>query len=107
MSRQYVSRSNQSQYITQPQAVVSTTHSRKITLKATPSVQQVWVPKGSQPTKLRSHTQPSKTYNSSAPPESVFSRLGQKSVFRRLGSKIPLDIFGVTKVKEIPNYRLI
>jgi hypothetical protein len=75
----------------QSQAVVSAPQSRKITQKAAPSVQQVWVPKGSQPTKPQSQTQPSKAGNSSAPPESVSSRLGQKSVFSRLGSRIPLD----------------
>jgi hypothetical protein len=64
--------------------------------KATPSVQQVWVPKGSLPTKLQSQTQPNKAGNSSAPPESVFSRLGQKSVFSRLGSRILLSSLKIT-----------
>jgi hypothetical protein len=50
--RQYISRPRQSQDMAQPQAVVSASQPRKITSKATPSVQQVWVPKGSQPTKL-------------------------------------------------------
>jgi hypothetical protein len=46
-SRQYVSRSDQSQDMAQPQAIVPAPHPRRITPKATPSVQQVWVPKGS------------------------------------------------------------
>jgi hypothetical protein len=50
-SRQYVSCSDQSQDMAQSQAVVFATHSKRITQKAAPSVQQVWVPKGSQPTK--------------------------------------------------------
>jgi hypothetical protein len=95
-SRQYVSRPRQSQDMAQPQAVVSASRSREITSKATPNVQQVWVPKGSQPTKPQPQTQPSKASDSSAPSESVFSRLGQKSVFSRLGSRIPLDSLKIT-----------
>jgi hypothetical protein len=94
--RQYVSRPRQSQDMAQPQAVVSAAQSRKITSKATPSVQQVWVPKGSLPTKPQSQTQPSKVGSSNTPSESVFSRLGQKSVFSRLGLRISLDSLKIT-----------
>jgi hypothetical protein len=95
-SRQHVSHSSPSEDMAQPQAVVSASQSRKITSKATPNVQQVWVPKGSQPTKPQSQTQPSKAGSSNTPSESVFSRLGQKSVFSRLGSRIPLDSLKIT-----------
>jgi hypothetical protein len=80
----------------QPQAIIPTPHPRRFTPKATPSTQQVWVLKGSQPTKTQSQTQPSKAGNSSAPSESVFSRLGQKSVFSRLGSRVPLNNLKIT-----------
>jgi hypothetical protein len=69
---------------------------KKIIPKAAPSIQQMWVPKGSQSTKSQSQTQPSKAGNSSAPPKSVFSRLVQKSVFSRLGSRIPLGSLKIT-----------
>jgi hypothetical protein len=69
------------------QAIIPAPQSKKITPKAAPRIRQVWVPKGSQPTRLQSQTQPSKTGNSSAPPESVFSRLG---------SRIPLCSLKIT-----------
>jgi hypothetical protein len=95
-SRQYVSHPNQSQDLAQPQAIIPVPRPRRFTSKATPSVHQVWVPKGSQPTKPQSQTQPSKADKSNIPPESVFSRLGQKSVFSRLGSRIPLNSLKIT-----------
>jgi hypothetical protein len=55
-SRQYVSHSYQSQDTTQPQAVVPAPQSKKVIPKIEPSIQQVWVPKGSQPTKPQSQT---------------------------------------------------
>jgi hypothetical protein len=82
--------------IARSQAIALTPQSKKIVQKAAPSIQQVWVPKGSQPTKPQSQTQPSKAGNSSAPPENVFSRLGQKSVFSRLGSRISLNNLKIT-----------
>jgi hypothetical protein len=75
----------------QPQAIIPAPRPRRFTSKATPSIQQVWVPKGSQPIEPRSQAQSSKASKSNIPPESVFSRLGQKSVFSRLGSRIPLN----------------
>jgi Integrase core domain len=52
--RQNFSRSNQPQDLAQPQVIVFALHSGRTTPKATPSVQQVWVPKGSRPTKTQS-----------------------------------------------------
>jgi hypothetical protein len=104
-SRQYVSHSNQSQDMAQPQAIIPAP--RRFTTKVTPNVQQVWVPKGSQPMKPRSQTQPSKAGNSSAPSESVFSRLGQKSVFSRLGSRIPLNSLKTTAPDQTKKKRRI
>jgi CheY-like chemotaxis protein len=57
-SRQYVSRSSQSRDMAQPQAIIPASRPRRFTSKATPDVQQVWVPKGSQPTKPQSQIQP-------------------------------------------------
>jgi hypothetical protein len=96
-SRQYVSRSSPSEDMAQPQAIIPATRPRRFTSKATPDVQQVWVPKGSQPTKPQPKIQPSKTGNSSAPSESVFSRLGQKSV--------PLNSLRVTAPDQIKKKR--
>jgi hypothetical protein len=95
-SRQYVSCSSQSQDMAQPQAIVPAPHLRGIMPKATPSVHQVWVPKGSQSIKPQPHAQPSRAGNPSTPPKSVFSSLGQKSVFSRLGSRIPLSSLKIT-----------
>jgi hypothetical protein len=75
-SRQHVSRSSPSEDIAQQPAIVPAPRPRRIVSRATPNVQQVWVPKGSQPTKPQSQTQPSKAGNSNTPSESVFSRLG-------------------------------
>jgi hypothetical protein len=50
-SRQYVSHPNQSQDLARPQAIIPAPRPRRFTSKVTPSIQQVWVPKGSQPTK--------------------------------------------------------
>jgi hypothetical protein len=86
-SRQHVSRPSQSEDMAQLPAIVPTPRPRRIISKATPSVQQVWVPKGFQPTKPQSQAQPSKADNPNTPPESVFSRLG---------SKIPLDSLKIT-----------
>jgi hypothetical protein len=104
-SRQYVSRSSQSQDMAQPQAIIPAPRPRRFISKVIPSVQQVWVPKGSQPTKPQSQTQPSKAGNSSTPPESVFSRLGQKSVFSRLGSRIPLNSLKITAPDQMQKKR--
>jgi hypothetical protein len=101
--RQYVSRSSQSQELAQPQAIIPAP--RRFTSKVTPSIQQVWVPKGSQPMKPQFQTQPSKAGNSSAPSESVFSRLGQKSVFSRLGSRVPLNSLKVIAPDQIKKKR--
>jgi hypothetical protein len=95
-SRQYVSRSSQSQDMAQPQAIVPAPHLRGIMPKETPSVQQVWVPKGSQSIKPQPQAQPSRVGNPSTPLESVFNNLGQKSVFSRLGSRIPLNSLKIT-----------
>jgi hypothetical protein len=89
-SRQHASRPSQSEEMAQLSAIVPTPRPRRIISKVTPSVQQVWVHKGSQPIKPQSQAQPSKAGNPSTPLESVFNRLGQKSVFSRLGLKIPL-----------------
>jgi hypothetical protein len=89
----------------QPQAIIPAPRPRRFISKVTPSVQQVWVPKGSQPTKPQSQTQPSKADNSSTPPESVFSRLGQKSVFSRLGSRIPLNSLKITAPDQMQKKR--
>jgi hypothetical protein len=104
-SRQYVSRSSPSEDMAQQQAIIPAPHPRRFTSKVTPNVQQVWVPKGSQPTKPQSQIQLSKAGNSSAPSESVFSRLGQKSVFNRLGSRIPLNSLKITAPDQIKKKR--
>jgi hypothetical protein len=75
-----VSCCNQSQDMVKPQAIVLAPQPKKITPKAAPSIQQVWVPKGSHSTKHQSQTQPSKAINQSAPPKSVFSRLGVERI---------------------------
>jgi hypothetical protein len=106
-SRQYVSHSSQSQDMAQPQAIIPTPHPGRFISKVTPSIRQVWVPKGSKPTKPQSQTQPSKAGNSSAPHESVFSRLGQKSVFSRLGSRIPLNSLKTTAPDQTKKKRRI
>jgi hypothetical protein len=67
----------------------------------------VWVPKGSQPTRLQPQTQPNETINQSAPPESVLSRLGQKSVFSRLGSIILLDSLKIITTDQTRKKRRI
>jgi hypothetical protein len=104
-SRQYVSRPRQSQDMAQQPAIVPTPRPRRIISKATPSVQQVWVPKGSQPIEPQSQAQPSKAGKSNIPSESVFSRLGQKSVFSRLGSKILLNSLKVNVPDQMKKKR--
>jgi hypothetical protein len=94
--RRHISRPSQSQDMAQLPAIVSAPRPRRVIPKATHSVQQVWVPKGSQLAKPQSQTQPSKAGNPNTPPRSVFSRLGQKSVFSRLGSRISLGSLKIT-----------
>jgi hypothetical protein len=94
--RRHVPRPSQSQDMAQLPAIVPAPRPRRTIPKATPSIQQVWVLKGSQPIKPQSQTQPSKAGNSNVPPEGVFSRLGQKSVFSRLGSRTPLGSLKIT-----------
>jgi hypothetical protein len=53
-SRQYVSHPDQYQDLARPQTIIPAPRPRRFISKATPSAQQVWVPKGSQPTKPRS-----------------------------------------------------
>jgi hypothetical protein len=100
-----VSCCNQSQEMLKSQAFVSAPQPKKVTHKATPSAQQVWVPKGSELTKHQSQAQPSKTINQSAPPESVFSCLGKKSIFNRLSLRIPLDNLKITAADQTKKKR--
>jgi hypothetical protein len=86
-------------------AIVPTPRPRRIISKATPSVQQVWVPKGSQSIEPQSQTQPSKASSLNTPSESVFSHLGQKSVFSRLGSRISLDSLKITAPDQMKKKR--